>query len=96
MLWLNENRASIKDELLTTNPDAKITDVTKRAGELWKELADDEKAPFQKASEELREKYHEAMKLYKPNHTSPRSPRLQSMISTKFPMLLKDGLDHSL
>lgn len=69
MLWLNENRASIKDELLTTNPDAKITDVTKRAGELWKELSDDEKAPHQKASEALREKYHEAMKLYKPNHT---------------------------
>ena len=69
MLWLNENRASIKDELLTTNPDAKITDVTKRAGELWKALSDDEKAPHQKASELLREKYHEAMKLYKPNHT---------------------------
>jgi len=69
MLWLNENRASIKDELLTTNPDAKITDVTKRAGEIWKELSDDEKAPHQKASEELREKYHEAMKAYKPNHT---------------------------
>jgi hypothetical protein len=69
MLWLNDNRASIKDELLTTNPDAKITDVTKRAGKLWNELSDDEKAPFQTASEELREKYHDAMKLYKPNHT---------------------------
>ena len=42
MLWLNENRASIKDELLTTNPDAKVTDVTKRAGQLWKDLTDDE------------------------------------------------------
>ena len=68
MLWLNENRASIKDELLITNPDAKITDVTKRAGELWKALTDDEKAPHQKAFEALREKYHEAMKIYKPNH----------------------------
>ena len=69
MLWLNENRASIKDELLTTNPEAKITDVTKRAGEIWKTLTDDEKASFQTASEELRAKYHEAMKVYKPNHT---------------------------
>ena len=69
MLWLNDNRASIKDELLTTNPTAKITDVTKRAGEIWKQLTDDEKAPHQKASEALREKYHEAMKLYKPDHT---------------------------
>ena len=69
MLWLNENRSSIKDELLTSNPDAKITDVTKRAGELWKELSEDEKAPFQEKSEELRAAYHEAMKAYKPDHT---------------------------
>lgn len=69
MLWLNANRASIKDELLTTNPEAKITDVTKRAGEIWGTLTDDEKAPHQTASEELRAKYHEAMKVYKPNHT---------------------------
>ena len=69
MLWLNENRAAIKDELLSTNPDAKITDVTKRAGEIWKTLTEDEKASFQTASEELRAKYHEAMKVYKPNHT---------------------------
>lgn len=69
MLWLNDNRASIKDELLTSNPDAKITDVTKRAGELWKELSEAEKAPFQEKSEELRAAYHEAMKAYKPDHT---------------------------
>ena len=69
MLWLNENRAAIKDELLTTNPDAKITDVTRRAGELWKELGDEQKAPFQAKSDELRAAYHEAMKAYKPDHT---------------------------
>ena len=75
MLWLNDNRAAIKDELLTTNPDAKITDVTKRAGELWKSLSDDEKAPFQTASEELRAKYHEAMKAYKPNHVQAKKTK---------------------
>ena len=69
MLWLNANRASIKDELLTSNPDTKITDVTKRAGELWKELTEEEKAPFQEKSEVLRAAYHEAMKAYKPDHT---------------------------
>jgi hypothetical protein len=85
MLWLNENRASIKDELLTTNPDAKITDVTKRAGELWKELSDDEKAPHQKASEELREKYHEAMKLYKPNHTVAKKTKAPKYDADEIP-----------
>ena len=85
MLWLNENRASIKDELLTTNPDAKITDVTKRAGELWKELSDDEKAPHQKASEELREKYHEAMKVYKPNHTVAKKSKAPKYDADEIP-----------
>jgi len=69
LLWLNQNRAAIKDELLTTNPDAKITDVSKRAGELWKQMNDDDKTTFITASEELRAKYHDAMKLYKPEHT---------------------------
>ena len=85
MLWLNENRASIKDELLTTKPDAKITDVTKRAGELWKELSDDEKAPHQKASEELREKYHEAMKAYKPNHTVAKKSKAPKYDADEIP-----------
>ena len=95
MLWLNENRASIKDELLTTNPDAKITDVTKRAGELWKELSDDEKAPHQKASEELREKYHEAMKAYKPNHTVAKKSKAPKYDADEIPELLKGMADHS-
>jgi hypothetical protein len=72
MLWLNDNRAAIKAVLITTNPDAKITDVTKRAGELWKLLTDDEKSPFQTASELLRAKYHDAMKIYKPNHVQAK------------------------
>ena len=80
MLWLNENRAAIKDELLTTNPDAKITDVTRRAGELWKELGDEQKAPFQAKSDELRTAYHEAMKAYKPDHAvtkKTKSPKVK-------------------
>ena len=80
MLWLNENRSSIKDELLITNPDAKITDVTKRAGEMWKELTDDEKAPFQEKSETLRAAYHEAMKVYKPDHTVSKKTKADKVV----------------
>lgn len=79
MLWLNEKRAEIKDELLSTNPDAKITDVTKRAGEVWKELSEDEKAPFQEKSEELRAAYHEAMKAYKPDHTVAKKSKASAV-----------------
>ena len=71
MIWLAENRAAIKDELLTTNPDTKVTDVTKRAGALWKELADSEKTPFQTQADTLREQYYEQMKHYQPTYTAP-------------------------
>jgi hypothetical protein len=71
MIWLGENRAAIKDELLTTNPDAKVTDVTKRAGALWKELADSEKTTFQTQAYTLREQYYEQMKHYQPTYTAP-------------------------
>ena len=68
MIWLAENRAAIKDELITTNPDAKVTDVTKQAGAWWKELADSEKAPFQTQADTLREQYYEQMKHRQPTY----------------------------
>lgn len=36
MIWLNENRESIKAE----NPGIKVTEVAKRGGELWRALGD--------------------------------------------------------
>lgn len=36
MLWLNDNRESIKRE----NPGIKVTEVAKRGGELWRGLKD--------------------------------------------------------
>ena len=93
MIWLGENRAAIKDELLTTNPDAKVTDVTKRAGALWKELADSEKAPFQTQADTLREQYYEQMKHYQPTYTAPsKIQSLNHMTPTKLLTLQMDGL----
>ena len=69
--WLNENRAAIRDELTSTNPHAKITDVSKKAGEVWASLTDEEKAPFNDAAKAEYAAYHEAMKNYKPNYTIP-------------------------
>lgn len=36
MIWLNENREAIKKE----NPGAKVTEIAKRGGELWRGLTD--------------------------------------------------------
>ena len=43
ILWMKDNRASIKEEL---GPDAKVGTISKRGGELWKLLSDEDKKPY--------------------------------------------------
>uniref|UniRef100_L7M9Q0 FACT complex subunit SSRP1 n=1 Tax=Rhipicephalus pulchellus TaxID=72859 RepID=L7M9Q0_RHIPC len=57
-LWLAENREKIKKD----NPGFSITDVTKRAGELWKEVTD--KSKWEEQAAEAAAKYKEAMAAY--------------------------------
>lgn len=57
-LWLAENRDKIKKD----NPGFSITDVTKRAGELWKEVTD--KTKWEEQAAEAAAKYKEAMAAY--------------------------------
>ena len=66
-LWLGENRDSIGEEYCSdlTGRD-KVVGVTRKAGELWKELSDEEKQPFTTKASTLHEEYQEKMKLYKP------------------------------
>ena len=66
-LWLGKNRESIGEEYCSelTGRD-KVIGTTRKAGELWKALSDEEKIPFTTKAETLREEYYEKMKLYKP------------------------------
>ncbi|XP_050045052.1 FACT complex subunit SSRP1 [Dermacentor andersoni] len=57
-LWLAENRDKIKKD----NPGFSITDVTKRAGELWKEVTD--KSKWEEQAAEAAAKYKEDMAAY--------------------------------
>ncbi|KAH7960601.1 hypothetical protein HPB49_021474 [Dermacentor silvarum] len=57
-LWLAENRDKIKKD----NPGFGITDVTKRAGELWKEVTD--KTKWEEQAAEAAAKYKEDMAAY--------------------------------
>lgn len=36
MIWMNESREQIKAD----NPGIKVTDIAKKAGEMWRELTD--------------------------------------------------------
>lgn len=59
MLWLNENRKKIIEE----NPGIKVTEVAKRAGELWRDLKD--KSEWEEKANKAKEEYNAAMKKYK-------------------------------
>ena len=61
MLWLNETREEIKKD----NPGISITELSKKAGVLWKALED--KTKWNKLAAEAKLKYEEEMKEYKKN-----------------------------
>ncbi|KAK5986077.1 FACT complex subunit SSRP1 [Trichostrongylus colubriformis] len=58
-LWLNENRAKIKKE------GDSVADVAKRAGEMWKAMDAESKAPWEKKAAADKERYDSEMKEFK-------------------------------
>lgn len=65
MLWLNENRESIKGE----NPGISVTEIAKKGGEMWGVLKD--KTKWEEKAEKSKEDYKKAMESYVPQVTSP-------------------------
>jgi len=68
MLFSDEVRSDVKAELEADreNPDVKIrqADVAKRIGEMWKELGEDEKAPYEQQAAISKEEYSRAKAIY--------------------------------
>ncbi|XP_053964664.1 FACT complex subunit Ssrp1 [Anastrepha ludens] len=60
MLWLNDSREQIKKD----NPGIKVTEIAKKAGEMWKELKD--KSKWDELAAKDRQRYQDEMKDYKP------------------------------
>jgi hypothetical protein len=54
MLWLKENRDRLKSE----NENMAMKELMKVAGQEWKELASDERGPFEEAAQKLKEEYN--------------------------------------
>ena len=58
-LWMNEEgRAMVKEK----NPDAPITEISKKCGEEWRALDDDTKKKYEKKQEIAKEKFEKDMK----------------------------------
>lgn len=60
IFFCNVERPKIKEE----NPEIAQTDIMKELGKRWKDLGDDDKAPFIKQAEEDKARYEEEMKEY--------------------------------
>lgn len=60
MLWLNDSREQIKKD----NPGIKVTEIAKKAGEMWKVLKD--KTKWEELAAKDKQRYHDEMKDYKP------------------------------
>merc|ERR1711962_872188 len=61
MLWLNNSRERIKSE----NPGISITGISKKAGEMWRQLGKDEKEEWEGKAGEAKRQYDKAKKEYK-------------------------------
>ena len=66
-LWLNQHREQIKEE----HPGISITELTKKAGEMWRDLKD--KSEWEAKAAKEKQKYEEAMKVWRET-AGDRSP----------------------
>nr|XP_033776569.1 FACT complex subunit SSRP1 isoform X2 [Geotrypetes seraphini] len=60
MLWLNASREKIKGD----NPGISITDLSKKAGEIWKGMSKEKKEEWEKKADEAKRDYERARKEY--------------------------------
>ena len=71
MLWLNDNRDSIKITLEKEGVElegrSKVTEVAKRAGEMWKKMSEDDKAEYIEKASEASAAYKAAKAEYSPS-----------------------------
>eukprot|EP00057_Strongylocentrotus_purpuratus_P013181 XP_011667655.1 PREDICTED: FACT complex subunit SSRP1 [Strongylocentrotus purpuratus] len=61
MLWLNDQREDIKEQF----PGISVTDLTKKAGEMWQKLGDTGKAKWNEIAGEKKKEYEIAMEEYR-------------------------------
>ncbi|XP_034980946.1 FACT complex subunit SSRP1 [Zootoca vivipara] len=71
MLWLNANRDKIRAEC----PGMSVTDVSKKAGELWKGMSKEKKEEWDRKAEDAKRDYEKAMKDYNEGGKSDSSKK---------------------
>uniref|UniRef100_A0A8C2XNW8 FACT complex subunit SSRP1 n=1 Tax=Cyclopterus lumpus TaxID=8103 RepID=A0A8C2XNW8_CYCLU len=74
MLWLNASRERIKSE----NPGISITEISKKAGEMWRQLGKDDKEEWDTKAAEAKRQYDKAKKEYKDSVATTSSSKKES------------------
>ncbi|XP_055765585.1 FACT complex subunit SSRP1 isoform X2 [Salvelinus fontinalis] len=69
-LWLNASRESIKAE----HPGISITEISKRAGEMWRELGKEQKVEWDGKAEEAKKDYEVVMREYRESGGGSSAP----------------------
>ncbi|CAI2379542.1 unnamed protein product [Moneuplotes crassus] len=71
-LFMKEQRSVVKE----SNPDMKVSEISKELGKLWAELSDTEKEKFKNLAAEAKLQYDEDLKAYITEHGEPsKKPR---------------------
>ena len=88
LLFLNNRRDSILNDLNSEREDDlvgrdKVTQVSKKAGTIWKEMSEEEKLPYTEKAEGLKEEYSEVLELSKTLNRNEDSIQNSVSISTK-------------
>uniref|UniRef100_A0A6Q2XBQ7 FACT complex subunit SSRP1 n=1 Tax=Esox lucius TaxID=8010 RepID=A0A6Q2XBQ7_ESOLU len=69
-LWLNASREAIKSE----RPGMSVTEVSRRAGEMWRELGKEQKEEWDVKAEEAKKAYEVAMREYRESGKGTSAP----------------------
>jgi len=75
MFFLNAKRDEIKTILLESNSKVSVTDVTKKASEIWRAMTDNEKAPFNSLAHDAKEQAKLSIPPQEPTVSKPKKER---------------------
>ncbi|CBK23957.2 uncharacterized protein [Blastocystis hominis] len=77
LFFSNEKRGQIQTE----NPSMKITEVSVKLGEIWRDMTEEEKEPYMQKSREDRDRYHAQQDEFKGKNSQQATTKPTSSIS---------------
>lgn len=64
------------------NPDLKVTDISAKLGEIWRDMTDEQKEPYVKKSAADRERYHKEQEVFKSKNVKPATTQEEGKTPT--------------